>query len=136
MHPQITQITQNIADPDTYAVIGAALEVHKQLGHGFLEAVYEQALSIELGLRSIPFVTQAYLPVSYKGEELDCSYRVDFICFDKVIVEIKALSHLSGKEQSQLLNYLKASSYEKGLLINFGAKNLQVKRMVNSGKSA
>lgn len=141
MHPQITQISQNKMssaqrdDPDTYAIIGAAMEVHAQLGHGFLEAVYEQALRVELGLRNIPFATQVQLPVSYKGEQLDCTYRVDFICFDKVIIEIKALSRLTGTDQSQLLNYLKASKFEKGLLINFGADNLQIKRMVKSNKS-
>jgi GxxExxY protein len=117
-------------DPQTYAIIGAAMEVHKQLGHGFLEGVYQEAMAIELSLRSIPFEREAEIPVSYKGELLPSKYRADFVCFGDVIVEVKALKALSGIEESQVLNYLKATGYRRALLINFGAPSLQTRRYV------
>ena len=120
----------NQKDPQTYSVIGAAMEVHRQLGCGFLEAVYHEALVIELSLKSIPFEHEVMLPIEYKGQILNTSYRADFICYDSIILEIKALAKLSGREESQLLNYLKASGFERGLLINFGASRLEYKRMV------
>jgi GxxExxY protein len=117
-------------DPQTYAIIGAAMEVHTQLGHGFLEGVYQEALAIELSLRSIPFVREAELSVSYKGQLLSSKYRADFVCFGDVIVEVKALKALSNVEEAQILNYLKASGFRRALLINFGAPSLQTKRFV------
>jgi GxxExxY protein len=117
-------------DPQTYAIIGAAMEVHKQLGHGFLEGVYQDARTIELSLRSIPFEREAEIPVSYKGELLPSKYHADFVCFGDVIVEVKALKALSGIEESQVLNYLKATGYRRALLINFGAPSLQTRRYV------
>src|SRR5699024_4911874 len=94
-------------DKETYAIIGAAMEVHRVLGCGFLEAVYQEALAMELANRNIPFVSEQVLNIEYKGQSLSNLYRVDFICFDRVIVEIKALSELSGNEQAQVINYLK-----------------------------
>ena len=126
---------KDIQDPRTHAIIGAAMEVHRTLGCGFLEAVYQEALNIELKKRDIPFRREVELPVHYKGEQLNVSYRADFICFDTVIVELKALSQISGVEISQVLNYLKATGFCVGLLLNFGARSLQQRRFVFSPSS-
>jgi GxxExxY protein len=120
----------NQKDPQTYAIIGAAMEVHHQLGHGFLEGVYQEALAKEFTLCAIPFERETELTVFYKGETLECKFRADFICYGKVIVELKALSYLSGVEESQVLNYLKASGKQRALLVNFGAPSLEYKRLV------
>ena len=117
-------------DQRTFAIIGAAMEVHRQLGCGFLEAVYQEALTLELDARGIPSRRQVELPISYKGQKLNTSYRTDFICYDSVIVELKALSKISGTEESQILNYLKASGCETGLLLNFGTRSLEYKRFI------
>ena len=121
-------------DSETYAIIGAAMEVHKNLGHGFLEAVYQEALTEELILQKIPFRREVELPVCYKTRQLKTSYKADFICYDRVIVELKALDMLGGREQSQVINYLKAADYEKALLINFGAPRLHYKRIILTTK--
>jgi GxxExxY protein len=117
-------------DPQTYKIIGAALAVHTELGCGFLEAVYRFALPIEFERLGVPFAIEQTLPISYKGRELPLHYRVDFLCFDDVIVEVKALDAITGREEAQLLNYLKASGFRRGLLLNFGSTSLQHKRMV------
>lgn len=117
-------------DPQTYAIIGAAMEIHSQLGYGFLEAVYQDAAVIEFHLQKIPFEKEVSLPVLYKDALLPSHYRADFICYSEIIVEFKALSRLSNVEEAQLLNYLKATGLKRGLLINFGASSLQYKRMV------
>ena len=117
-------------DPRTYAIIGAAIEVHRQLGCGFLESVYQEALAIELGLRKIPFRREVRLPVAYKGQALATSFCADFICFDSLVVELKALAHMSGSEEAQLINYLKATQHKVGLLLNFGARSLEHRRFV------
>ena len=117
-------------DSETYAIIGAAMRVHRELGNGFLEAVYQEALGHEFSLRVIPFEREKELPVFYRGERLRTFYKVDFLCYGSIIVELKALQGLSGTEESQLIHYLKASGKHKGLLINFGVRSLQVKRMV------
>jgi GxxExxY protein len=117
-------------DPQTYAIIGAAMEVHTQLGHGFLEGVYHEALAIEFSLRSIPFERESEISITYKGEPLACKYRADFVCFGEVIVELKALSALTSVDEAQVLNYLKATGHRRALLINFGAPSLQTRRFV------
>jgi GxxExxY protein len=106
---------------EVYAVIGAAIEVHRELGPGFLEPVYQEALEIELTDRHIPFCAKQPLTLYYKQRQLQKKYEPDFICYDKVIAEIKALNQLSSTEESQLLNYLKATGLRVGLLINFGS---------------
>jgi len=120
----------NQRDEQTYAIIGAAINAHKELGFGFLEAVYQEALMIEFKNAAIPFVKEAELEIQYHGASLHTVYRADFVCFDSVIVEIKAIDRLSGREEAQLLNYLKASKKPKGLLLNFGNRSLEYKRMV------
>ena len=117
-------------DPQTYAIIGAAMGIHRQLGHGFLEAVYQDAAVIEFPIRKIPFEKEVSRPIRYKDILLPSHYRADFICFSEIIVEFKALSRLSNVEEAQLLNYLKATGLKRGLLINFGASSLQYKRLV------
>jgi GxxExxY protein len=119
-------------DPRTFAIIGAAMEVHKQMGWGFLEAVYQESLGLEFTARSIPFKREVCLPIIYKGEVLKTAYCADFICFDAVVVELKALAQMSGTEEAQVINYLKATGYEVGLLLNFGARSLQHRRLVLS----
>ena len=117
-------------DPQTYALIGAAMEIHRQSGHGFLEAVYQEAATIKFPMRGIPFEKEVSLPVIYKNILLPTHYRADFICFSETIVEFKTLSRLTNLEEAQLLNYLKATGMKRGLLINFGASSLQYKRLV------
>jgi GxxExxY protein len=119
-------------DPRTYAIIGACMEVHKELGHGFLEAVYQEALQYEFTQRGLPFVREVPLPIKYKERVLQCVYKADFICYESVIVELKALSQLTTVEYAQVINYLKATGLQWGLLINFGAPSLEYKRFIRS----
>jgi GxxExxY protein len=124
-------MTQLMFQDETFAVLGAAIEVHKELGSGFLEGVYQEALEIELSDRKIPFEPRKGLPVCYKGRPLRKAYEADLVCFEKVVVELKALDRLSGREEAQILNYLKASGLRVGLLINFGSHGrLEWKRFV------
>ena len=121
-----------VRDAQTYAVIGAAMEVHRILGCGFLEPVYQQALAMEFRLRAIPFRHQVELAIAYKGSELAVKYKADFICYDQVIVELKALEKLGGNEMAQVINYLKVTGLERGLLMNFGARSLEYQRLILS----
>ena len=114
----------------TGEVIDAAFEVHKTLGCGFLEAVYHEALEVEFGLRKIPFESQKQLEIEYKGVTLKKKYSPDFLVFDKIIVEIKAESQLTTNDEAQLHNYLKATGFKVGLLINFGNTKIGIKRIV------
>jgi GxxExxY protein len=117
-------------DPQTYAIIGACMEIHRQLGHRFLETVYQESATVEFVLSKIPHEREISLPIKYKDVILPTHYRADFICFSEIIVEFKALSHLSGTEEAQLLNHLKATDLKRGLIINFGTPSLQYKRLV------
>lgn len=117
-------------DPQTYAIIGAAMAVHGELGHGFLEPVYQEALELEFRLRSIPYEREKRLPIFYRGQIMDVYYQADFVCFDSVVVELKALQQITGHEEAQILNYLKAARLHRGLLLNFGVRSLQYKRFI------
>jgi GxxExxY protein len=112
---------ENEQDPRTAAIIGAAIEVHRQLGPGLLESAYEQCLCHELHLRGLPFTCQVDLPVSYKGLQLDCGYKIDLIVNNEVIVELKAIERILPVHEAQLLTYLKLSGKKVGLLINFNS---------------
>ena len=118
-------------DPQTYAIIGAAMEVHRQLGPGFLEAVYHEACIVEFGLRDIPFVREALLVVEYKSVPLACRYKADFVCYGEVLVELKALDRLTNIETAQVIDYLKATGLKRAMLINFGTPRLEHHRLVN-----
>ena len=117
-------------DEETYVIIGAAMAVHRELGCGLLEAVYQEALEREFRLQNIPYEREKEIPVYYRGERLKAFYRTDFVCYGSIIVEIKALQQTSGTEEAQVINYLKASGLHKGFLLNFGSKRLEYKRLV------
>lgn len=116
---------------ESFAIIGACFEVYNDKGPGFLEAVYQECLEIEFALRKIPFVAQAELTLSYKGRALRKKYQPDFLCYGKIIVEIKAVGALADEFRAQVHNYLKATSLRLGLLVNFGHKEkLEYERIV------
>jgi len=105
---------------ECYAIQGAVFEVYREMGCGFLEAVYQECLEKELQSRGIPFTAQQELRLCYKGEELKQFYKPDLICYDKIIIELKALREITGEHRSQVLNYLKSTGMKLGLLVNFG----------------
>lgn len=118
---------------ESYAVVGAAFDVYNEKGCGFLEPVYHDALEIEFGLRKIPFRHEPVLPLTYKGFPLKHCYSPDFTCWDKIVVELKACGKLTDEHTAQVLNYLNATGYELGLLLNFGHHpKLEYKRIVRS----
>ncbi len=120
-----------ILKEEVYAVVGAAIEVYNHLGTGFLEAVYQEAMEIELALRGIPFESQKKLRLYYKEHLLKKEYAPDFLCYQQLVVELKALEKLSGNDDAQILNYLKATRMKVGLLLNFGSPGkLEWKRFV------
>ncbi|MDF7801513.1 GxxExxY protein [Pontiellaceae bacterium B1224] len=120
---------------ETYQILGACFEVYNEKGCGFLEAVYQECLELELGFQSIPFRAKLPLKLDYKDHPLKQTYEPDFICFEKVVVEIKATRELRNDHRAQLLNYLNASGIEVGMLINFGHfPKLEYERIANSKK--
>jgi GxxExxY protein len=124
-------VSELILKDEVFAIVGAAMEVYWQLGIGFLESVYQEALEMELQSRHVPFVAQKQLIVLYKGRPLKREYIADFVCYEQIIVELKALDHLAGRDVAQLLNYLKATGLRVGLLFNFGSQSkLEWKRLV------
>jgi len=116
---------------EVYAIQGAIFDVYREMGCGFLEAVYQECLERELHLRDIPFVAQKDLLLKYKGQALEQRYKPDIICFDKIIVELKAVSELGNDHKAQLFNYLRASGLRLGLLVNFGHyPKVQIERII------
>jgi GxxExxY protein len=122
-------------DEETYKIIGAAMEVHRHLGCGFLEAVYGDALAIEFTNRNIPFEREKLINIKYKDTTLEHYYVADFVCYDSIIVELKAVTELNKTFEAQVLNYLNATGYESGLLINFGELSLKHHRIFNATKN-
>ena len=126
----LENMAELIYKEESYQIIGACLEVHKELGSGFLESVYHEALILELRNRSIPFESEKGFQIRYKNAVLSNKYFADFICYDKIIVEIKAVKELAAIHEAQLINYLKATGMRLGLLINFGEGSLISKRLL------
>jgi len=120
------------SDPLTYAIIGAAMEVHRIMGLGLLEAVYQECLEIEFEEKSIPFISKPKLELYYKGRKLQKYYVTDFIVFEQNIVELKAEKTLTQVDEAHIINSLKTSKHEIGLLINFGEASLRYRRFINS----
>lgn len=124
-------MTEILFKEEVYQIIGAAMDVYYHLGRGFAEPVYQEALQLELTRRRIPFTSQCITHVFYKGQPLESFYKPDFLCFDQVVTEIKAIHSLSGTEYAQIINYLRATHKRVGLLINFGSSvRLEWKRFV------
>ena len=115
-------------DELTYKVIGAAMEVHRNLGCGFTEKVYQDALEKELQIQKIPYEREVRMHVIYKNEELDSEYIPDFVCYDKIVVELKAVEELTDLHKAQTINYLHVSRMPVALLMNFGAESLELQR--------
>ena len=116
---------------ESYKIVGAAFEVYNKLGHGFLEAVYQEALEIEFQKNDIPFEREKELKISYDDVELKQTYKADFVCYDKIIVELKAVSALEDAHRSQVYNYLHATGFKLGILLNFGKSGgLEIERIV------
>jgi GxxExxY protein len=122
--------SQFLFKQETYAIIGAALEVHKYLGYGFLEAVYKEALEYEFQLRKINYVREKEFTIIYKGLTLNKKYYSDYLIDNKIILEVKAASDIVDAHVSQTLNYIKAGKVKLGLLINFGSESLEWKRLI------
>lgn len=121
---------------ESYEIIGACFEVYNELGCGFTEPVFQEALEIEFTARNIPFKSQADLPLFYKETPLKHSFRADFLCHETIIVEIKAVSSLTGEHRAQVMNYLHAGRFQLGLLVNFGMHpRLEHERLANSKKT-
>lgn len=117
---------------ESYAIIGACFNVYKRMGCGFLEPVYQKCLEIEFDLQRIPFEAQKGLEIKYRDHILKQTYKADFVCYDKIIVEIKAVSEIADEHRSQILNYLYATGFKLGLLVNFGHHpKLEYERFVN-----
>lgn len=120
---------------ESYKIIGACMKVHPELGSGFLEAVYEEALRKEFDKLRIPFDCQVKLNIFYNGEQMNKFYRADFICYDKIILEVKSVTQMPNAFYAQLKNYLTATKMELGMLINFGLPSLHYKRIINTNNS-
>ncbi|MFP4172110.1 MAG: GxxExxY protein [Candidatus Hydrogenedentota bacterium] len=119
---------------EVYGIVGAAIEVSKNLGNGFLEAVYQEALALELSDRGIPHEEQKPIRIQYKDHVLRKEYYADFLCYEQIIVEIKATKALTAIEEAQLLNYLRATRVPVGILLNFGSSKFEWRRFVNTRK--
>ena len=121
-----------IYEEESYAIRGAIYEVYKTLGSGFLEAVYQEALEKEMAARNIPFKSQEEIGIFYKGEKLNQAYRADIICYNRIILELKAVKSLLPEHEAQLHNYLKATNMKLGFLVNFSHfPDVEIQRIVN-----
>ena len=128
--------TQIIFKEESYKIVGACFEVYKDKRNGFLEAVYQECLSLEFTEQGIPFVEKTRIRLDYKGRELRQTYEPDFLCFEKIIVEIKAVKRLADEHRAQVINYLKAAGKQLGLLVNFGHyPKIEHERFVNQSLS-
>lgn len=119
-------------DAQTALIIGAAIDVHRELGRGFLEQVYRRPMELELRARNVPFQREAAFPVIYKGVPTGVSFRVDLLCFGEIVVELKALSEITGGDVAQVINYLHVAKLRRGLLLNFGTPRLGIQRVVHT----
>lgn len=124
-------MTDILYKEESYGIIGAAMEVHNTLGQGFVEEVYHQALEIEFVDRSIPNISEAPMAIEYKGKILNKKFFADFYCYEDIVVEIKAVSKITPDHEAKIINYLKASNTQLGILINFGTEKLTYKRFLN-----
>ena len=116
---------------ESYKIVGAAFNVYNKLGHGFLEAVYQEALELEFKKQGIPYEREKELKITYDGVELKATYKADFVCYGKIIVELKAVSYLEDSHRAQVYNYLHATGFKLGLLMNFGnTDELEKERIV------
>jgi GxxExxY protein len=128
--------TQIIFKKESYSIIGACFEVYKEKGNGFLEAVYQECLAIEFSEQQIPFAAKPRLQLQYKGRKLKKGYEPDFLCYDKIIVEIKAVKQLTDEHRAQVINYLKTAGMQLGLIVNFGHyPKIEYERFVNQSFS-
>ena len=124
--------TRILFKEECYKIVGGAFEVYNEKGCGFLEPVYQECLEIEFDYLGLPAVSQAELKLTYRDKELKQKYKPDFICFENIVVELKAVDHLTDKHRAQLLNYLNATGFRLGLLINFGSHpNLEWERIIH-----
>ena len=122
---------QFIYGRETFSIIGAAMEVHRTLGMGFLESVYQEALEVEMTKRNIPFIPQRKIQIKYKDVLLNQYYVADLFCYDKIIVELKAVSTILPEHEAQIINYIHATGVKLGMLLNFGSESLYFKRFPN-----
>lgn len=134
MNRETHEIHEKILYKDEcYAIQGAIFEVYKEMGYGFLEAVYQECLKKEFLRQEIPFKAQVELQLTYKGQLLEQSFKPDFICYRKIIIELKSVKEIASEHKAQILNYIKATGLELGLLVNFGSyPKAQIIRMANS----
>ena len=123
-------MTKLILSGESYAIIGACMYAHNQLGSGFKEAVYQEAIEREFTSRNIDFIRHKKLKIKYNDVDLSKYFIADFLCYNQIVLEIKAVEYLIKEHEKQLINYLKATNYKLGLLINFGRPSLQFKRFV------
>ena len=124
-------MTDILFKTESYKIIGACMEVHKKLGSGFLESVYAEALQLEFKKSDIPYEHEKRLPVYYENQPLKKYFKADFVCYDSIIIELKATKYLVEADRQQTLNNIKATKFKLGLLINFGTPSLTYKRIVN-----
>jgi GxxExxY protein len=125
--------TEPIFKEESYKIVGACFEVYREKGCGFVEPVYQECMEMELRLQGVVYVAQKPLPLEYKGSPLRCTYQPDFVCFEKIILELKAVKDLVDEHRAQVQNYLKATGFQLGLLVNFGHyPKIEIERIANT----